>query len=182
MFKEFKPALLFLFKFLGIYIIGNVAYGLFINHYYPLSDPATHWISNQVVYLLSIAGDSVNTLPSPNEATISLIDGLTNSTIINVFEGCNGINVIIVFLAFLIAYQGSLERTIIFGLAGLLIIHIFNLARIILLFYQAKIHSPYFYYIHKYVFTAILYGVVVVLWWLWVSKFNSIRNDHSRQA
>ena len=182
MIKEFKPALLFLFKFLSIYILGNIAYGIYINHYYPQSDPVTQLISNQVSAIISGAGTPVQTMPSPDKATISLIETSTNRTIVNVFEGCNGINVVIVFLAFLVAYQGTLKRTFIFAMTGLFVIHIFNLARIILLFQQAKNHSPYFYYIHKYLFTAILYFVVVVLWWLWVSRFNGIKNDHTRQV
>jgi exosortase family protein XrtF len=182
MFQEFKPALLFLFKFLGIYIVGNVAYGLFINQYYPTCDPATRWISNQVSTIISLAGTGVVATPNPFKATISLVLEATKDTIINVFEGCNGINVAIIFLAFIIAYQGTIRRTFIFVIIGLLIIHLFNLARIILLFYQSKNHSPYFYYVHKYLFTAILYAVVVVLWWFWIAKFNGIKNDHPRQT
>ena len=182
MLKEFKPALLFLGKFLGIYILGNIVYGLYINSYYPQSDPITYSISNQVGAIISATGTAVQASPNQEEATISLIEKLTNDTIINVFEGCNGINVMIVFVAFLIAYQGTVKLTIIFSLVGLLVIHIFNLARIILLFQQARDHSPYFYYIHKYLFTAILYFVVAVLWWFWVTKFNGIKNDHPAQA
>ena len=182
MIKEFKPALLFLLKFLGIYIVGNIAYGIYIDHYYPQSDPTTKWISNQVSVILSSTGSSVLAMPNSHKATISLVEEASNDTIINVFEGCNGINVAIVFLAFLVAYQGKLKHTILFAFAGLIVIHIFNLARILLLFQQAKDHSPYFYYIHKYFFTAILYLVVVVLWWLWIWKFNGLKNDHSRQT
>ncbi len=182
MLKDFKPALLFLFKFLGIYVLGNIAYGIYVNHYYPQSDPTTKWISNQVSDIISAVGTQVQTMSNSDKATISLIEESTKETIINIFEGCNGINVAIVFLAFLVAYQGTVKRTVMFGLAGLLVIHIFNLARIMLLFQQAKDHSPYFYYVHKYLFTAILYLVVAVLWWFWISKFNGIQNDHSRQA
>ena len=182
MIRDFKPALLFLSKFLGIYVLGNIAYGIYINQYYPQSDPTTQWVSNQVSAILSYSGTSVTAIPSSSKATISLTEEFTGDTIINIFEGCNGINVEIVFLAFLVAYQGTIKRTIIFSLMGTLVIHVFNLARIILLFHQAKNHSPYFYYVHKYLFTAILYVVVMVLWWLWVSKFNGIKNDHSGQA
>ncbi len=180
MIREFKPALLFLSKFLGIYISANILYGIYIDHYYPQSDPATSWVANQVAAIISISGTSVQTQLNPNKATISLFEEGANDVIINVFEGCNGINVSIVFVAFLVAYQGTAKRTVVFALIGLLIVHVFNLARIILLFQQARNHSPYFYYVHKYLFTAILYFVVVVLWWLWISKFNGIKNDRSR--
>ena len=58
--KEFRPALLFLVKFLGIYILGNIVYGLYINHYYPQSDPATRWISNQVSMIISDKDKELN--------------------------------------------------------------------------------------------------------------------------
>ena len=182
MIKEFKPALLFLSKFLGIYVVGNLVYGVYINHYYPQSDPTTQWISRQVGIIISSADTSVVSVPSADKATVALIQESTKDTVINVFEGCNGINVVIVFVAFLVAYRGTIKRTLIFSFFGLVVIHIFNLSRIILLFQLAKNHSPFFYYTHKYFFTAILYAVVAALWWFWVTKVNGIKNDHSRQA
>jgi exosortase family protein XrtF len=182
MIKEFKPALIFLFKFLIVYIVGNMVYGIYVNHYSPQIDPTTKWIADQVSTIISSTGIPVKTFSNPTRATVSLVDSSTNQSIINVFEGCNGINVAIVFFAFLIAYQGTLKRTVIFTILGLVVIHSFNLARIILLFQQAKGHSPYFYYIHKYLFTAILYFVVLILWWIWVARFNGIKNDHSGKA
>lgn len=182
MMKEFQPALLFLVKFLGIYILGNVAYGIYINHYYPQSDPATRWVTNQVSTIISASGTSIITIPNPAKPTIALVEESTHNTIVNVFEGCNGINVLIVFVAFIVAYQGTLKRTAIFTIIGVAFIHIFNLARIIFLFQQAKNHSPYFYYVHKYLFTTVLYLVVVLLWWYWISKVNGTKNDHSRKT
>ena len=182
MIGQFKPALLFLIKFLGVYVVGNIFYGLYIAHYLPQSDPVTGWVSYQVAEVYSIFDQTISVVPNLIRPTISLVDTVTNDTIINVFEGCNGINVVIVFLAFIVAYQGTLKRTIIFSCIGFLIIHLFNLARIMLLFEQAKNHSPYFYYVHKYFFTAILYFVVVLLWWFWISKFNSLKDDHRGQV
>ena len=44
-FREFKPTIFFLGKFLGLYIAGNLVYGLFVTAYDPLPDPATRWVS-----------------------------------------------------------------------------------------------------------------------------------------
>jgi exosortase family protein XrtF len=88
--------------------------------------------------------------------------------ILRVYEGCNGINVMIVFVAFLFAFQGLSRRGSVFILIGLMIIHLANLLRIVLLFWVAKEYQIYFYYVHKYIFTAILYVIVLLLWWVWV--------------
>lgn len=170
MIKQFKPALLFLVKFLAVYILGNILYGLYINAWYPGADPVTSFVTEQSAMILRGANLDVIAQPYLQSASISLIEG--EEIIVNVFEGCNGINVAVVFLAFLIAYQGVFWNTVWFGFAGLIIIHVSNLGRILFLFQQARIDSPYFYYLHKYFFTAVIYAIVFVLWAGWVTKFN----------
>lgn len=171
MIEQFKPALLFLAKFLGIYILGNLVYGLWINQYYPQADPLTFQVSHQVAKIIS-AVDQPVIIEGSSKARVTLIDESTQRSVINVFEGCNGANVAIVFLAFIVAYPGTWKRTLAFGSVGIVIIHLFNLARLWLLFHQAKINSIYFYYFHKYIFTAAIYFVVLFLWFLWVWKIN----------
>jgi exosortase family protein XrtF len=175
MIEQFKPALLFLAKFLGIYIIGNMVYGLYINQYYPKADPLTFQVSNQLAKIISAVDQSV-AIEMSSKARVTLIDEAAHRSIINVFEGCNGANVAIVFLAFIVAYAGTWNRTLLFGVVGIATIHLFNLGRLWLLFYQAKINSVYFYYFHKYIFTAAIYFVVLLLWFLWVWKINGRLN------
>jgi len=80
--------------------------------------------------------------------------------ILSVYEGCNGINVMIVFVAFLAAFGGSLKKMSWFLPAGIILIHLSNLARIILLYFVAVGYRHYFYYVHKYIFTAVIYMMV----------------------
>jgi exosortase family protein XrtF len=103
-------------------------------------------------------------------------DGLV---VINVYEGCNGINVIIVFVAFLVAFGGPPKSLVLFGIGGIVLIHLFNLARIAFLFFLALSNSRSFYYYHKYLFTATLYGVVFLLWAVWVLKFTKDQKSAS---
>ena len=64
--------------------------------------------------------------------------------------------------------------------AGILMIHLANVIRIALLFWVAKHHETWFYYVHKYIFTAALYVIVLLLWWVWVSKMIKT-NDRAKQ-
>ena len=89
-------------------------------------------------------------------------------TMLRVFEGCNGLNVMIVFISFIIAFGGRAKQVIVFLVAGCVLLHIFNLLRIILLYFTASYRPSFFYYFHKYFFTAILYLVVFGLWFVWV--------------
>ena len=166
MWKEFKPAFRFLFIFLGLYLVGNILYGLTVKSYAPLADPMTRSVAVQTSMLLNVAGYTTNTSVNPIGPTVFLNKG--TNRVLTIFEGCNGLNVEIVFVAFILAFSGSRKKMFWFIPTGLLIIHMANLARIALLFFVAENFSNYFYYVHKYFFTAAIYVIVCLLWWWWI--------------
>ncbi|HZY79666.1 MAG TPA: exosortase family protein XrtF [Cyclobacteriaceae bacterium] len=163
-----KAIILFLVKFIGLYIILNTIYGFWIDHYSPLPDPVTKVVTNQTVALISLTEDNVvvgEAVASPNVPIRQ--DG---KTVVSVFEGCNSLNVMFVFLAFIVAFTGSAKKTVVFGVAGLVIIYMVNLIRVGLLFYIARYYPGNLYFFHKYLFTALLYVLVFILWYFWVTK------------
>ncbi len=171
MFGTYKPALTFLLVFVGCYFVGNVLYGLYVEFYYPLPDPATVWVTDQTTAILSLFGDNVIDRPGVNEPTMLVVQNMDHRIILRVFEGCNGINVMIVFISFVAAFGGSIKRIMFFMPLGLLVIHASNLLRILLLYFTAVNRPMLFYYFHKYFFTAALYVIVFGLWGIWM-KFN----------
>jgi exosortase family protein XrtF len=175
--KDFKPALIFVAKFLVVYFVGNLVYGFFIESYDNQPDPITRFVTGQSAQVLNLCAYNADTEKHPSEAKVMLKND--SLVVINVFEGCNGINVIIVFVAFLVAYGGPPRTLILFAVGGIVLIHLFNLARIAYLFFLALSNSRSFYYYHKYFFTATLYGVVFLLWVIWVLKFSK---DQKRAA
>src|SRR5688572_21390889 len=54
--KEFLPTILFLVKFVGIYLVGNFLYGLYVTAYEPTPDPATQWVTDQTAVVLTVCG------------------------------------------------------------------------------------------------------------------------------
>jgi exosortase family protein XrtF len=179
MFKDFKYSFLFLGKFLLVYFGANLLYGVFIDSFQNDPDPITYWVTNQTSHVQNLLG--VESSVEANEGKRSISMQNNGDGVINVFEGCNGINVMIVFVAFMIAFGGSAKRLIWFVPLGLLIVHLFNLLRIILLYVAAQHNSQYFYYIHKYFFTAALYLVVIALWIIWVMKLANKTNTQVEQ-
>ena len=136
LFREFKPALTFLAKFLALYFAGNILYGLFIEASYPQADIITSKVTSHTSALLNVMGYETTFEPLSNNAKIALIEG--TDVVLYVFEGCNGINVVIVFLAFLVAFGGRMRSFLAFIPVGLILIHLFNLLRIGFLFYLAR--------------------------------------------
>lgn len=165
--------MLFVGKFLLVYFVGNLIYGFFVESYGSVCDPITINVSRQTAWLLEAAGFQADVVVNPTQPTVFL-KGYAR-VIVNIFEGCNGINVMIVFVAFIVAFPGRYPAYLWFIPAGLLIIHIMNLLRIFFLYYASLNVSEYFYYFHKYIFTSILYCIVFALWFVWVIKFNDAK-------
>ena len=166
MWKEFKPAFRFLFVFLGLYLVGNVLYGLWIESHEYLPDPATVEVTRQTSKVLNLLGYRTTASVNTQGPTAFLSNDV--KIILTTYEGCNGINVMIVFVAFLAAFGGSLKKLSWFLPVGIVLIHLSNLARIVLLYFVAVGYHHYFYYVHKYVFTAAIYVMVFALWIVWV--------------
>ncbi len=170
--KEFKPAFQFLAVFLGLYLGLNIIYGLWISSYENQSDPVTRIVTEQTSWLLNLFGESTQTQRSQVTPTVSIMKD--SRVALGVFEGCNSINVMIVFVAFLFAFKGSWKSMAWFLPLGLVLIYLANLTRVVLLFYVAEYWRQYFYYIHKYLFTAAIYLIVFILWWWWIEKVSGV--------
>ena len=85
---------------------------------------------------------------------------------INVLEGCNGIKLAFVYIAYLIGVNENNRSTIIQSLIGLVLIQLFNVFRIgmlVMLIYHGG--DMYFFFI-KYIFGVFIYGSIIVLWLL----------------
>jgi exosortase family protein XrtF len=175
MIKEFKPALLFLVKFLGVYFVGNIVYGLYIEGFGNVADPMTVWVSNQTVTILNLLGLNSETLVDDLAPKIRLL--LDDHSVLSIYEGCNGLNVMIIFVAFLAAYSGNMKRLLWFVPFGLLMIHLMNLTRIVLLFFVAEYYEGYLYFTHKYLFTAVIYVGILILWYWWITKLSKTTNN-----
>jgi len=167
--KEFSPTIYFLLKFVGFYLIGNLLYGLFVTTFEPKPDPMTKWVTNQTAWVITVSGWPAETVHHSARPTTSIL--YQNQAIVSVYEGCNGINVMIVFLAFVFAF-GPIGKTLSwFAPVALLIIHISNLLRIIFLFWVTLYLPNFLYLMHKYFFTAFIYAIVFIIWIIWVKKF-----------
>ena len=184
MWQEFKPTLYFLLRFFGTYIILSLAYGLYIKHYDEQSpallDPFTRIIINQVGKISSSLGYKSETIQNdhlnyPKSGYAQTFDSLllNDKRAIAVEEGCNGLNVMIMFVAFIFAFGGWKSRNSLWFLPlGLIFIHFSNLLRLFLLAWLNVDHDGrMFHFFHKYGFTAVSYASVFLLWFVWVRNY-----------
>lgn len=170
-FIQYKPFLLFLASFFGSYVLLTFFYQSFLNSFGENEvDSITRFVSGNTEKLLSWLFKSIRVEEANNEP--SFVVYLFDRSIVRIVEGCNGISVIILFVSFIIAFSGSLKNTLFFIFGGSLMIYILNVLRIAFLTVLLYYFPGYTHLLHGVLFPLIIYGVVFVLWVIWVNKFS----------
>lgn len=170
---KYKSVIRFIVTFLTVYGVLTIGYNVYLNmsdgsKFYP--DYLTNLVAQQTNALLNGVVYDANVLPHPNEPSMKII--INGKYVARVIEGCNAISIIIMFLSFIVAFAGKLKTTILYGLAGSIIIYAFNLFRIIILSIGLY-HYPWRKEIlHNVIFPMLIYGMVFLLWMVWVNRFS----------
>jgi exosortase family protein XrtF len=176
MLKDFKPVLGILLRFIIIYLVLLFAYQFYLNSFKEQGlDPFSRIIAEQVRHIQ-------NSISYPtqlyNDVKLEQVWFYVKSDYATrMVEGCNAISVMILFVAFVFAfYKGA--KTFLFVLAGLIILYIMNLLRIVGLNIVMTDYKSYGVISHDFIFPAVIYGTVVVLWLVWI-KFFALKNENS---
>ena len=171
--QQYQPFLLFLGKFLLSYVLLTILYQAYLNQFDASKsevDTFTQLVAKQTETVLSWFDAQSYTMPHLKEPSIKII--YHNKYVSRVIEGCNALSVIILFIAFVIAFTGKFKPTVVFILLGSVLIHLLNIARIALLSIGLYHFPQYEQLLHGVVFPLIIYGVVFLLWVIWVNKFS----------
>jgi len=175
--KQNKIIVKFILKFFIAYFSLIGIYSFYLNHTQKKEsifscDPITKTVASQTQYLANLIGYNIETVQNKKELSVNIMIG--NTFVARVIEGCNSVSVIILFLAFIIAFSGKLMPTLFFGLFGSVLIYTVNIVRIFLLSVAIYKFPMYQEILHKLVFPAIIYGLTFLLWMIWVKYYATI--------
>lgn len=157
----------------------SVAYKFYLDFstgtdYYP--DYFTNLVARQSETLFEVFGYHAEMVKHTNEASMKII--IENKFVARVVEGCNSISIIILFISFIIAFSDTIKATLMYILAGSVLIYIVNLIRIVILSIGLY-HYPWRRDIlHTIIFPLIIYGMVFLLWMLWVRRYAKIHKQN----
>lgn len=167
--KDFLPVLKILLRFVVIYIVVVLLYQFYLNAYMDdVVDPFTRWVAVQVALVQNALG--FPTVLVDSLKLHSVLFQTSGKFTTRMVEGCNVFSVAILFSAFVFAfYKGS--KTFLFVLGGLVLLHILNVSRIVLLNIIFLKYPQYEKIGHDYIFPAIIYGGVIILWLIWIQFF-----------
>jgi len=179
LFKKYKSVIRFILTFLSVYIVLSLGYKFYLDSsdgskYYP--DYITNMVAKQSEDLLNVFGYDSKAIPHEDEPTMKLI--VNKKYVARVIEGCNSVSVIILFMSFIFAFAGKKHTTIMYVLAGSVLIYVVNLLRIVILSIGLY-HYPWRREIlHTVIFPLIIYGMVFLLWMFWVNRFSHINTKN----
>jgi len=170
---RYTPFLLFLGKFLLTYLLLTFVYQSYLDQFDVKKfevDGITQLVAEQTKDLMLLCNYDATIVPNTKEASVNL--HYNQKFMARIIEGCNGLSVIILFISFVIAFSGKLKSTVLFIIGGSLLIHVLNVVRIALLCILMYYFPEQEHLLHGVVFPLFIYGVVFILWIIWVNKFS----------
>lgn len=137
--------------------------------------PITKNVAVQTVEVLNFLGYNASYKQHEKELSIKLL--IEENYVARVIEGCNSVSLLILFVAFVLAFPGKIIIAIVFSLLGSFLIYVINILRIVFLSVMLYKFPSQQELLHNLVFPAIIYGTIFLLWVLWVNKFSSLKNE-----
>jgi exosortase family protein XrtF len=179
--SKYATVIRFIFTFLGTYLLLALIYNLYLQNfeskiYYP--DYLTHLVALQSEAVVSAMGYDSYLRTGYPEATMHLM--IEGKFVARIIEGCNAASIIILFVSFMLAFSGRLKTTLLFTLAGSVVIYVTNILRIALMAVGIYEYPWHAHFLHTIAFPLVIYGAVFLLWVLWISIYSKqIRYESS---
>jgi len=170
-FIQYKAFLVFIGTFFTAYILLTLLYRQYLNSFENNAvDGLTNFVGEQVFQLINLFNSDISIFKNAFDPCLEA--WYNQKYVVRIVEGCNAVSVIILFVSFVVAFSGKFKTTLVFILFGIFLIHVLNIIRIaslsVLLF-----HFPEQEHIlHGVLFPLIIYGLVFILWIIWVTKFS----------
>ena len=171
--RKYSAVIRFIFTFLGTYLLLAFLYNLYLQYftsdtYYP--DYITHLVALQSEAVVSALGYDSKVISGFPEATMHLM--VNEKFVARIIEGCNAVSIIILFVSFMLAFFGKWKTTLIFILAGAVLIYVTNILRIALMAVGIYELPRYAHFLHTVMFPLIIYGAVFILWVIWIGIYS----------
>ncbi len=176
---NYRPVLIFILRFLGVYGGGVALYQYYLSQFSAIIDPFSWEITREVSFILEQFYTDISFTSYAGFAISDIY--FQDDVILRIVEGCNGASTMILFAAFVVAFSGNWKKAIWFIPTGLVVIHLANVFRIFILGLVAMHQPQWSDFFHQYFFPAAIYGTIFLLWVVWVKMvFNQQKQKPSQ--
>ena len=166
-FKEKSPLIIITLTFIGVYLILFILYQTVLLLSHP--DFFSILTVRAVNGLFHLTGfpTTWQVMGAQGDHLAVFLD---DRWIVNIVEGCNGMSIIILFIAFVWALPGGWTEKLRFSVAGVALIWVINVVRIWILGLIYAYRPQWFDLMHRVIFPGMLYGTVILLWIYWARR------------
>lgn len=92
--------------------------------------------------------------------------------VVSIEDGCNGLELMVLYIGFIVCMPATLKRKVIFGIIGPLLIYVVNVLRCAGVAYIIIYYPKFADFAHHYVFTFVVYGFIIGMWLIFSKKLN----------
>lgn len=135
-----------------------------------LSGPVHPHVERFTSQLSSISAFFINALGGECSQTGAVLATRNGSFAIEVRDGCNGVNVVVLLWAAMIAWPANWKWKIVGFAGGLAAIQILNILRLISLYYLGQYSYQAFEFAHLYLWETLLMIDAIVVFGLWTRR------------
>ena len=174
---KYASVIRFVVIFLGTYLLLTLLYAGYLagskgGAYDP--DFITNLVARQSSVIVQGFGYSASIVPHEIQPSMKLI--VEGRYLARIVEGCNAISIIILFIAFVVSFAKKFKKTAFFILGGVVLLYAANIIRIAVLAVALYEYPEHEHLLHGVVFPGIIYGMVFLLWMLWIRGLTSKKN------
>ena len=163
-----------LIRFLGVGFLGYLIW--YVAYQYFLKDQTM--MDEYLIHSMVVASESVLRFMGYGlyEVTSSELRwqiGIADSVgLLQIGAPCDGLVLFALFAVFIVAFPGPVQRKLWFIPAGILLIHLANLVRVVSLVIIQYNRPQSLKFNHDYTWTVLIYGFIFWLWYMWATRFS----------
>lgn len=149
-------------RFLVLFLLLNLAgFGL-------LQWPAVDSVVTRFSALLvTVSAGLIRLFGGRVAADQTILRSVGNGFAVQMMNGCNGIHVTILWAAAVLSFPAGWRRKAAGLAVGMVVIHVLNMVRFLVLFYVGQSQSAWFDFLHIYAAESLMMFVTLALFWLW---------------
>jgi len=172
----------FIYRAAAILLLWKVLYLVFLLPTRVLDKPLSHATANGSTWLLNSythtsdywAKSEIGNVIGDNGLTSLPLDNIYfhQRNVVSIEDGCNALELFILHAGFIACMPASMRRKVLFIVGGIACIYVVNVLRCAAIAYIILYHPKYTDIAHHYVFTFVVYGLIIALWLLFSKKTN----------
>lgn len=171
--QDFKKKNLQILSFFGLTFIIQHLYKIWSRvDFFPIKDGVGDIHQFLIGNITNFSAKIVSNIFNLEISTANSCELFNNVVELKIYDGCSGFQQIVQFMLFFAIIKGRTINKLWFIPAGALIIHITNIIRMVGLFITLQYLPAYFDFFHVYIFKVIFYGVIFLMWMVWVEKVS----------